>query len=81
MGDRDDRYRPRMGIFGRFWIILALALAIGFVALKVANAHDHGRPELDAWWTNGNGPSIDAGAVIWNRRLPHSATPDRPNNN
>jgi hypothetical protein len=45
-----DRYRPRMSIFGRFWIVLALGLAIGFAALKVANAHDHGRPELDAWF-------------------------------
>ncbi|MBR1193256.1 hypothetical protein [Bradyrhizobium sp. AUGA SZCCT0160] len=42
-----DRYRPDMGLINRFGFMLALALAIGFAAVKAAGAHEPNYPHRD----------------------------------
>ncbi len=44
-----DRFRPDISPFARFIVLLLLALAVGFAALQLANAHDHNHPERNAW--------------------------------
>jgi hypothetical protein len=45
-----DRYRPKTGTPLRILIALLLVIAIGFVAIKAASAHDHSRPDLKPWF-------------------------------
>lgn len=64
-----DFIRPKTGMWLRILVALVISVAVGWLCIGAASAHDHSRPALDSWYPTlrspagsncCDGPSVDA---------------------